>query len=115
MTSMRRLAAAVLAVLSCSALAQSPPPLEASYQWSLSGKQYALASRRLRDPWPTLPGLGLDLVLGVDARSKASVWGPGVSYRYDDPSGLTFAVGASFLLGAQKPDVALGVGIGFKF
>jgi len=112
---MRRHAVLALAALSCSALAQSPPPLEASYQWSLSGNQYALASRRLREPWPTLPGIGLDLALGLDVRTKATVWGPGVSYRYDDPSGLTFAVGASFLLGAQKPDVALGVGIGFKF
>lgn len=93
--------------------AQSPPPLAASYQWSLSGKQYVLAST----PVERLPyGLSLDLVTGWEAKdTKALVWGPGVSYTREFGRGFVGYIGASLLLGPVKPDVGLGVGLGFRF
>lgn len=112
MKNMKTLTAAVAAVVSTCGYAQAPP-LSASYQWSLSGKQYVLGST----PVKALPyGVSLDLVTGWELQdTQALVWGPGLSYTWEVGGGFRAYAGASILLGPLKPDVALGAGLGFRF
>lgn len=107
---MKAVASILALTLAGSALAQDVPAF--SYQWSLSGKQYALASQ----PIDRFGDFAFTLVGGTEVKtSNAPAFGFGLSYRLDRPRWYA-GVGA-FALFPQKsqPDLGLGVELGVKF
>lgn len=116
---MRRLALSVVALGSLSSVhAQTPPPLEFSYQWSASGKEYVTAGYNLRRDWLSTRGLTFDVVGGVEVRNTAAApslgFGVGYEVRGFDP--LYAKVGLFILFPQQsKPDVGVGVTVGVRF
>lgn len=108
---MRTLALTALAVAASSSFAQNQP-LAASYTWSASGKEYALLNRPLEPVGP----FDLGLFVGQEVNyTKATVWGPGLSYTFETKSGLFAGASVAVLFGPAKPDVAAGVTFGFRF
>jgi hypothetical protein len=105
------LALAVTAVLAVRSAAQSLPPLEAGYNWSLSGKEYVLASVQVEKLGP----VSLSLSTGWETRdSLAHVWGPSLVWSWSRTSGFYAGASATLLFGAQRPDVAIGIVVGFR-
>lgn len=107
---MRNTILAGLALVASSALAQEVPAF--SYQWSLSGKQYAVASQ----PIDRLGPFTFSFVGGTEVKtSNAPALGLGLSYRFDRERWYG-GVGA-FALFPQKsqPDLGFGIEFGVKF
>lgn len=107
-----------LGCLSHTLSAQTPPPLELSYQWSLSGKEYVTAGRTLKRDWLDTKGLTFDVVAGVEVREFAAApsFGFGVGYEVRGLDPLAVRLGV-FVLFPQRstPDVGLGVTVGVRF
>lgn len=87
-------------------------PFEVGYQWSLSGKQYAVVSQPLRPFGP----LSFDAVGGYEINAVSPSFGLGLSYKLEDTSGFYLKAGAFALFPQQsKPDLGLGLTFGVRF
>lgn len=104
--------AALAAVVAASYACAQAQKLEASYAWSLSGKEYATVSTPLRE---LAPGLSLALSVGWEAKDTlATVWGPSLSWTWRDRSGFELGLGAAVLFGPARPDFAVGLTFGVR-
>lgn len=108
------LVAARLAAIPSLSLAQVPD-FTLGYQWTFSGKEYALANTTLQESWLG-NGINLVAVAGYETRqSVAPAFGFGLTYRLD--ARPVFADIGAFVLFPQKaqPDVGFGIVFGVKF
>lgn len=109
------LIAAFVAAISPAATAQSVSDFTFGYQWTFSGKEYALVNTTLAESWLT-KGVNLVAVAGYETRqSVAPAFGFGLTYRVD--ARPVFADLGAFVLFPQKaqPDIGFGVVFGVKF
>jgi hypothetical protein len=91
--------------------------LSIGYSWSLSGREYVIASKELRPLFEDYADLQLSLFLGTGTKeTRATAWGPGLTWKFQDRSGFYLALqGGLFLSEGQKPDVAGSLLFGIKF
>ena len=109
------LALACVAVILPAATAQSASDFTFGYQWTFSGKEYALANTTLAQSWLT-KGVNLVGVAGYETRQTvAPAFGFGLTYRVD--ARPVFADLGAFVLFPQnaQPDIGFGVVFGVKF
>lgn len=108
------LIAACLAALPSLSIAQVPD-FTLGYQWTFSGKEYALANTTLQESWLG-KGINLVAVAGYETRQTiAPAFGFGLTYRLD--ARPVFADLGAFVLFPQKAqlDIGFGVVFGVKF
>jgi len=93
-------------------------PVEFSYQWTLSGKEYVTIGTPLRDLGH---GLTFDGLIGYEVTSGATPsMGFGLGYTFTErrqERGEFYGKAGAFLLFPQsnKPDIGLGITAGWRF